>query len=145
MLTLLMTICATALGSNAPFASPGSTGLEAGLSPEQFARSLHRVMQQQRLQPPSRIVTTIVTAAHATVSGRVWRVNDDHFVLLLRNGELFRVTVTDKTVYRLDGRKSSHTDALEIGRKATVTHTGKTASRVEVDDDDVAFRSASGR
>jgi hypothetical protein len=53
------------------------------------------------------------------------------FTLTTKDGDL-DVMVTDTTVYTLDGKTSTMADALKAGRTAKVTHTDRTASRVEV-------------
>ncbi|HRP62504.1 MAG TPA: hypothetical protein PK400_04355 [Phycisphaerales bacterium] len=54
------------------------------------------------------------------------------FTLQKADDSRVAISVTDETVFYLDGKRSTMSEALRAGRNATVTHNDRKATRVEV-------------
>lgn len=70
----------------------------------------------------------------ARFSGVIRRIDEEGKTVTLDNadGEIVTVSYDDDTQFTLNGEASTREQALEVGRDATVVHTDKRATRIDV-------------
>ncbi len=111
----------TTLGTAA--SSLGLGGLPTDAFIERFSAQLDRLMGREVARP---VVDTAVGTVDSIIA------DTSTFVLRTDEDSVVTITVTDSTTFTLDGNDSTRDAALQVGRKATVTHEDGAASLVAV-------------
>lgn len=108
----MKTICVTSLAVSL-CAAPAVLGV----SPETFMSTLQRVM------------APMVDQAEGTIHRLV--PDSNQFVLRTADDNFITLMVNDKTVYTLDGEKSTREAVLKVGLHAKVAYEDGTASQID--------------